>query len=201
MEQTKKKHRKKTWKIAKGQYGYLAFGTKFSALRTLLYYGVSAAIFIMGWISTGEKLNLLTVVAVLGILPASKSLVNMIMFLRNKGCSKESYEQIQASGGSLLLLYDLAMTTYDKTYRIASLAIAGHTICGYTEDGHCDENAAQKHIEDTLKMDGHKNYTVKIFHDLAKYRARLEQLNSLGEAEKEAGRQEAVAQTLLSVSL
>lgn len=200
MTQDKKQSGKRKWSVPKGQYGYLAWGRQFSMLRTVLYFSLSAAIFIMGWISTGNKMNLLTIVAVLGVLPASKSAVNMVMYFRNRGCSAAAYEQITAKEGGLTVLYDLAMTTYDKTYKIASLSLQGHTICGYTEDPDCDENAAQKHIENSLKMDGHKEYTVKIFHDLAKYTTRMEQMNQL--EDEDGGKQySAVTDTLLSISL
>lgn len=200
MEKEKKLQKyKRKWSVPKGQYGYMAWGKKFSALRTVFYFALSAAIFAMGWISTGNKMNLLTVLAILGVLPASKSAVNMIMYLRNKGCSAQAFEQIEAQKGNLCILYDLAMTTYHETYLISSLAVKGHTVCGYTQDTGCDESAAQKHIEQVLRIDGHKDITVKIMKDLSKYTARLEQLNRL---EEEAGKQmPSIAECLLSVSL
>lgn len=186
-------------RTAKGQYGYMDSERKFVLLRTSLYFLISILIFAMGWISTGEKTNLLTIVAVLGMLPASKSAVEMIMYLKNKGCSKEVYAQIAPRQGELTMLYDLVLTTYDKTFTIASLVIKGHSICGYTETAKTEEAAAQKHIEETLKIEGYKNYTVKIFHDLDKYLTRLDQLRQLEEEETKEKMQ--VTEALLAVSL
>ena len=81
-------------KIAKGQYGYITQQKKWSTARTLILFALSLSIFIIGIISTGSKENLLTVVAVLGCLPAGRSAVNTIMFLRARGCSKEAKEKI-----------------------------------------------------------------------------------------------------------
>ena len=68
-------------KAKKGEYSYLSWRKKQEILKTTVLFGISAAIFVMGYFSTGSKNNLLTVVAVLGCLPASKSAVSMIMNL------------------------------------------------------------------------------------------------------------------------
>ena len=68
----------------KGTFLYLDTQKKYEIIRTILFYAISAAIFATGYITTGTKKNLLTMVAVLGVLPASKSLVSVIMFMRYK---------------------------------------------------------------------------------------------------------------------
>lgn len=79
----------------KGSFGYIVAKRRSTLIRTLLYFGISVALFAAGYITTGQKENLLTVVAVLGCLPASKSLVNTIMFFRAGGCSREAKETIE----------------------------------------------------------------------------------------------------------
>ena len=64
-------------------------------LKTILYFGLSGAVFAAGYFTTGTKTNLLTIVAVLGCLPASKSMVSMIMYLRAGVCSKQCYEAVR----------------------------------------------------------------------------------------------------------
>ena len=64
----------------KGTEKYLDTQKKYELIRTLLYFGISASLFIGGYLQTKSKVNLLTVVAVLGCLPASKSAVSAIMF-------------------------------------------------------------------------------------------------------------------------
>lgn len=70
----------------KGTRGYLRTQKNYEIIRTVLYFAISIALFIAGWVSTGSRENLLTIVAVLGCLPACKSLVEMFMYLRYKGC-------------------------------------------------------------------------------------------------------------------
>ncbi len=78
----------------KGKSDYLDTQKKYEIMRTSLYFLISLSLFAAGWITTGDRLNLLTVVAVLGCLPACKSTVGMIMFLKFKSISKTDVEQI-----------------------------------------------------------------------------------------------------------
>ena len=53
--------------VPKGAFGYLNNRKKYTALRTVLFFSISAALYISGIIRTGSNKNLLTIVAVLGL--------------------------------------------------------------------------------------------------------------------------------------
>ena len=165
----------------KGTKGYFETQKKYEILRTVIYFAISLSLFAAGWIQTGNRENLLTVVAVLGCLPASKSAVGMILYLRYKGCSSDAAENISSHAEGLAGMFDLVFTSYDKTYQVAHLTVCGNTICGYTEDEKFDEQAFYKHLDGILKKDNFKDTSVKIFRDLKKYTERLEQMKSLEE--------------------
>lgn len=203
----------------KGTRNYLDTQKKYELLRTLLYFAIPISLFIAGIIQTEagvsgdlhgfalfkagllnpeSRVNLLSIVAVLGLLPASKSLVSAIMFLRFHSLSREAAEQAAAASGELQTLYDCVFTSYKKNFEVGHLAVRGNTVCGYSENGKFEENDFNKHIGDILRLDGHKEVTVKIFTDLKKYTERLGQMISLeGSPEKTA----AIIDTLKSVSL
>lgn len=182
----------------KGSRDYIRTQRVYEILRTVLYFGISLSLFAAGYIATGDKLNLLTVAAVLGCLPASKSAVNMIMFLRYKGLSQETAAELALCEGNLSCLYDMVFTSYSKTFEVGHLAVKGNTVCGYSEKRDFPEREFQTHLEPILKADNHKNVTVKIFTDLEKYKERLRQLQAL---ETEQGNTEGIVQTLKSVVL
>ena len=182
----------------KGTRNYLDSQKKYEIIRTLIYFGISASLFIAGYIATKTKMNYLTIVAVLGCLPASKSLIGVIMFLRHKSCSQKVCERLDSISYELTELYDLVFTSYDKDFEIAHMVIAGNTICGYTESSKYDDKAFQPHIANVLKLDGHKNATVKIFTDLNKYIDRIVQLNT---SEADTSNSASIAETLKSVTL
>lgn len=163
----------------KGTRNYINSQKKFEILRTILYFALPLGLFTIGFITTGERTNLLTVVAVVGCLPACKSLVGMIMYLRYKSCSKDIADKIDAHIGCLHGLYDMVFTSYKVNFEVSHLIVHGNIICGFSEKKDFPEKEFQTHIENLLKLDGHKNYSVKIFTDIQKYIDRLDQLQTL----------------------
>lgn len=182
----------------KGSRDYIRTQKVYEVIRTLLYFGISLSLFAAGYITTGNRLNLLTVVAILGCLPASKSAVNMIMFLRCKGLDRQTADRIVSWEGELTCLYDMVFTSYSKTFEVGHLVVRGNTVCGYSEKKGFPEKDFQTHLEPIFKADSHRNVTVKIFTDLDKYRERLSQLQAL---EPEQGITDGIVQTLKSVVL
>ncbi len=182
----------------KGTKGYLDSQKKFEVIRTVLYFGISISLFAAGWITTKSRLNLLTVVAVLGCLPASKSAVQMIMHLRYKSLSEKACSEIEDHCDGMTVLYDMVFTSYDKNFSIGHMTIKGNTIVGYTEDQKFDEKAFQTHIDQILKKEYITGISIKVFSDLKKYTKRLQELRELDVDEIMTDN---VISTLISVSL
>ncbi|MBQ6807303.1 MAG: hypothetical protein IJO97_07740 [Lachnospiraceae bacterium] len=170
-------------KIEKGCYGYIEYQKKVTIVRTILFFALSLAIYGMGIYSTGSNKNLLTVVAVLGLLPSCKSAINMIMFLKAKGCTEAAREKIATYDNTLNGFYDMYFTSYQKNFPISHMVLKGNVICAYTENEKCDCRAGEKHLELMLQQEGCKNMTVKIFDQLGKYIDRLGQLEELNTEE------------------
>ena len=126
-------------KIQKGAFGYLGYKKKMSAIMTISMFALSLAIFIMGYITTKTNANYLTVVAVLGCLPASKSAVAMIMYLKAKACSTEDKEAIETVIGTLDGYYDLYFTGYQKNFPINHLVVTKNSIIAYSNDSKITE--------------------------------------------------------------
>jgi len=191
-------------RVHKGEFGYIQFERKWTIIRTCLYFAICIAVFVIGVVTTGSRKNLLTIVAVLGCLPACKSAVNSIMFFRTKGCSEALYNKIYSEisikeSSKLFDVFDLYMTSYKSNFDISHLTISGNTIIGITEIEKCNIAEAEKHIQEHLKQDGHKNFTVKIYDDNDKYISRLLQLEQLDITPLKI--QDAVLEMLLSISL
>lgn len=183
---------------AKGTENYLKIQKKYEALRTVLFFSLSAALFVAGYVQTKSRMNLLTVVAVLGCLPAGKSLVSTVMFFRFPGCLPENAARIKEHSQGLSALFDCVFTSYSKNYRVSHLAVRGNTVCGFTEDKSFAEQDFYRHIREHLKLDGHGDITVKVFDSLSAYTERLEQMKALPEDDRKT---QAVLETLKSVML
>ncbi len=190
---------KNSKKIKKGDFGYISHQRKAEIVKTLVMYGLCVAVYAVGLYTTGSNKNLLTIVAVLGCIPSSKIAVNMIMFLRAKGCSKGMYEKISACSEGLVQLYDMVFTSYERTYEISHLVYKANNLVGLTENSKCPTAAAEKHLLSMLAQDGIKDVTVKVLYNPDKYLKRLDQLREL---EGEEGRRtEEVIDLLKTISI
>ena len=182
----------------KGTREYLKTQKRYEILRTVIYFTISLSLFIAGWIHSGSRENLLTIVAVFGCLPGCKSAVDMIMYLRYKSCDSTKADEIDKHSDGLICVYDMVFTSYDKNYAIAHLTVRGNTICGFTEQSVLDEQSFYKHLDSMLKKDNFKDTTIKIFKDCKKYTDRMEQLKALPAEETLT---EGIVNTLKSISL
>lgn len=165
-------------KNIKGTYQYLKRQKQIEILKTVGFFGLSLAVFLIGYLTTKTKGNLLTVVAILGCLPASKSAVNMIMFLKATGCSVQSHEEIERHIGGLTGLYDLYFTSYDKNFAISHLVVTSNLLLAYSESAKINATDYEAHMKKLLEQEGVRDYTVKLFTDQKKYIQRLDELNA-----------------------
>lgn len=187
-----------TTAYVKNTYGYLDSQKKYEIIRTLVYFGVSLSLYAAGVAATKTNANLLTVVAVLGCLPASKSLVSMIMFLRQKSCSEQIYERVFVCSKELDCLYDLVFTTEKVTFFVSHAAYRARCLVLLGTKG-SDTQALEAHIQEYMRKAGIKGVTVKVYTDLDKYCQRLVQLEEL---EKEQDRiSDEVIQLLKEITL
>lgn len=177
----------------KCDFNYFKDQSKSELIKTLINFGVSIAILVLGMVITkirnpeitlmASKNNLLTVAAVLGLLPAGRFLVSYIMFLKAKkhSCPKELHEKItNIVSEKLIVRYDLYMTTYDNNFSLYSLTVAEDCIIGVTDDKSFKANEYNTHIKSMLAKNGLKIGTIKIFDNDDKYLSRLNQIINNG---------------------
>lgn len=188
------------WKNKKGTYGYIERQRRWEIIKTIVMFGISLSLYVAGYVATKSNKNLLTLVAVLGCLPASKSAVNMIMFFKAKGCSAEMKKAIGKKADGLCERYDLYLTSYAKNFQISHLVMKGKNMVGITEQDSFDESACQQHLKTLFSQNGFRDITVKIFSDTEKY---LERVKSLQESAMDDNREfdEKVLELMENLSL
>ncbi|MDD6492775.1 MAG: hypothetical protein PUG54_11280 [Firmicutes bacterium] len=187
-------------KAVKGTYGYIHNKRNQVLVRTIIFFAISIAIFIIGYVTTGTRKNLLTVVAVLGCLPACKSLVNLIMFFKAKGCSSQVMERIRPLEGHLIGMYDMFFTSYQKNFAISHMVVEDKIILAYTEEQNFDLAAYREHLETMLKQSGFKDMTITVSTDLNKYCEQLQKLNEKNQ-ETDPVRDDEIRVVLYDISL
>lgn len=187
-----------TTETVKGTKHYLDSQKKYEWIRTAIYFAISLSLFAAGVITTGTRNNLLTIVAVLGCLPASKSLVEAVIYSRYHSLADKDADLIEAHSEGLYYLYDLVFTSREKTYPVPHLVVRGNTIVGFMPNEKLSETDCAKHLDGCLKIDNFKDVSIKLFVDIHKYTCRLEQLKELSEDEALSRN---IGNTLKSVSL
>ena len=207
MSQSKKRNSSR-----KGEYGYLAAEKKRRILITAILFSVPLLIFFSAILYFHTRLTVWTVVAVVGCLPACKSLASLIMIFRAKPVSADVYHKIHEHAGELTMSYEMYMTFYEKSANIDAFAICGNTVAGYSSDPRIDASFMEKECQKILRGNGFKA-TVKIFTRLDPFLERLDSMNahkeSLEEGIKfrpdekypELSRNELIKHTILAICL
>ena len=130
----------------------------------------------IGFYTTGTKSNALTIIAILGMLPASKSAVNMIMFLRYHDSHLELYQNTQELVKNLPMNYDLVFTMPDKSFQVQQIACNQNTICGYHDGDEPSLKKIQQHIGSVMQNNHLSNVEIKIWNNYEQFSNRLQQM-------------------------
>ena len=179
-------------RLGKGEAGYIDQKKKKELLKVILEFGIVLALFITGYITTKTRLNLLTLVAILGCLPASKAMVGFLMLLPRKSLAKEKIDLVEKKGQHLTKLYDMVLTSYEHVMPVENIVIQGNTICGYAINEKLDFSYLEKYIRTTLKNK-----------DFPAYIERLEAMDNLAadSAAKNKKREEEIKKIILTLSM
>ncbi|MCD7807293.1 MAG: hypothetical protein LUH19_08145 [Lachnospiraceae bacterium] len=183
----------------KNTYRYIDTQRVYEILRTVLFFGVSIALFLGGYQATGSRNNLLTVVAVLGCLPASKSMVSAIMFCRFHSASEQVHQAAAPFDETQDTLYDLVFTTQKVNYSVAHCCLIGNELVLLTEDKKLDKKGLESHLNEMFKKAGLGKVNIGIFTEIRRYTDRL---NTLIKGEREEYKDAALLiETLREITL
>lgn len=187
----------------KGTPGYLSYKRRVEIIRTIIYFGIVAAIFFLGYFQTKTRLNLLTVVAVLGCLPAAKALVGVIVRFPYRSVDRKIVDDLTKKAGHLTACYELVMTSTEKIMAVDCIVVSGSTIFGYTHYEKTDPEETQKHIKNILSENGFTGFTVRILKEYKAFLARAEGLDHIAAVEKAdtSAQDRKICSILLNVSL
>ena len=170
-------------KITKGMPGYIKDQKKKRILITILLFGISIAVFLTGYLTTHTRNNLLTIVAILGCLPAARSAVGMIMLLPYRSFEEEKVREVETAAAGILSAYDMVLTSSEKVMPVDVLLISRHLICGYVSRTKVPPVEVEAYLARILKENRYDKVTVKIFTD---YDSFLKRAESFGETKQKS---------------
>ena len=150
-------------KVTKGKAGYLAEKKKRIGLQALAEFAVVALILIIGYAITKTRLNIFTVVAIVGCLPAARVLVEFIAVFPYRSIEGKVQREIDAKGALLTRAYDMVITDGEHIMPVSAVAISNHKVFGYAPNPKTDPEMAAAYIKQILKNTGLEPSTVKVF--------------------------------------
>lgn len=151
-------------KLQKGEYGYLKKRQHTQILKVLIMALIIIGILVTGIIIYKTKNNILTVLAILVVLPAAKMLVNCIMLCRYKATGQEEYEKISAYEDRNKICYDMVLCAKDKIFNVKIMTVSKKDVLIYTEDKLNNKEEIEKYIASFVRVNGHSIH-VKIIND------------------------------------
>ncbi|MBR2528952.1 MAG: hypothetical protein IKE58_10850 [Blautia sp.] len=167
--------KKKTGQGNKGEYGYFKKERKKRLGITFILFAVPLFIFFSSWIYFHSRNTVWTVVALVGCLPACKSLVGLIMIWPRRSLDEARVMQWKAHQGRLTMAFEMYMTFYEKSAYLDAFAVCGNQVVAYSSDPSIDTGYMVSHMEQILKENGY-HHKVMI---LTKENAFIDRLDSL----------------------
>lgn len=171
-----KKDKKK--RPQKGEFGYIASQKKMRAVITAVLFAIPIAAFLIAWAYTGKRGNIITVVAIVGILPAARSATSLIMMLRQKNASQHTFDVTEGLCEPVGVVrgYELTVTAYEGEIPLEAVVVCGNTVACYARESKAKIDFMEKHIMKMLNSNMFSGVKVKIFTDFPHYEERVRQI-------------------------
>ncbi len=190
-------------KCEKGTPGYLREKLKIEILRTVVYFAIVIAVFLLGYSQTHSKKNLLTVVAVVGCLPACKALVGVITRIPYQTVDPALPDEIGGKASHLTVIYDLEVTSTEKIMPIDCMVISHQKVYGYTTGKKVDLQETAAYLRKMLRQNDFPEVSVKMYDQYKQFLSIVEGLENIAAVEKADMKEEEgqIAHVIMNLSL
>jgi len=170
-------------KREKGQYGYRDFHKRIQIMKVAFGAAMIAAQLLARNLTDNESAkNILTVMAVLSVLPAANVASPLLASWRYKTISKALYDQVAASEEKGIVLYDLIITTKEQIIPGDVVFVHPHGVYIYCPEQRVDGKKAEKALNDIFS--GHRlDRNVKILKNEKSFLDRIESIKPMCECE------------------
>lgn len=174
-------------KREKGQYGYRDYHRKvqlakviFGAAMILIQAGAR------GFTDNQAAKNILTVMAVLSVLPTANVASPLLASWKYRTLKREFYERVRPFETKGTILYDLILTSKEQIMAMDVIMVHPTGVFALCRDKKTDEKKAEKYLNNTWKAHG-LDPDVKVMKDEKAFFKKLENLRPAGEPEDDNG--------------
>lgn len=154
--------------MEKGTYGYLNQRKKMLMILTLICFAIVFIILFAGILICKTKNNILTVFAILTVLPSAKVMVSWLMLIRYNTPNQDYYKKVCEQVKQLPILSDCVVTCKDKTVFVPYAVISDTTIYCYTSNAQFDEDYFEKNTMEFIKKCG-DSVSVKLYKEFESF--------------------------------
>lgn len=170
-------------RVRKGHYGYFSYRKKIEFIKaTIILIGI-VILLAIGYSVTHDRKNLMTVFAVVSVLPFANVLVIAISLLPFHSRPKEEEEEMRALMGDGVYSTELALTRKTgATILLDYIYVHKNGVICYSSDSKLNEREAEKYIKEML-VGNELPSDVKITKDLRKFKMRVKDLEPVLRAE------------------
>ena len=168
-------------KATKGQFGYFRYERMRRLLITIITVLFPAAVFVAGIIVYGTERNLLTVIALVLVIPFAMAFVSLVMVYTHSSISEEEYKEIEEHAGTLTMAYELYVTHETASTMVDAFAICGNTIVGLVTEKKGDPKFTADYIKKVLRSNGIGS-NVALMTDRKHFLERLDSMNEHSES-------------------
>ena len=150
-------------KFNRGEYGYIRDRKKRLLITTGILLAALLAAFFLGLILFNTRLNLLTLLAALLVIPMANFLVSYIALMKSITPSSQEKDDVDAAAGDWPVLYELTIPDEKRIFFAPYAICEDHEVLMYFPKKEKLEQA-QSFIKDKLKRQG-LNAKVKLCAD------------------------------------
>lgn len=142
-------------RVQKGTNGYIDNKKLLQSLYVLFILAVAIGLFVIGYVSTGSSQNLLTVVAVLAVLPGAKALIHLFLFVPHRTFDTQRFQTLAELAGEGVHVYsDLVFTSPQHVMHLDFLCIYGQECIGYVEKESRTTKYIAEYFTESMKKQG-----------------------------------------------
>ena len=165
------------FRVRKGSYGYLSRRKRQLWIHIGIVLAGIVILLALGIWTTGTRKNLLTIVAVVSVLPLANEAVVLIAVWKYHSRPKEEYDRVRSLVGNGLLNTELIVTSRtEKAMEIAYAYIHEKGVFCFCPDKNLDRRKAEEYLKGFLENND-LQYDVFVFRDLKRFLERLEELS------------------------
>ena len=165
--------------INKGTYGYVDAYKSNQLKKVLMWVGFIAVILIVGIIAFKTRKNYVTILAVLLVLPAAKTLVAYIIMVPFKTDKEEYYQEIKnIVTDKMTLLSDMVVSKYEGLMMYSLMVVYQGNIYAFARPQKIKENQLKGYMTTFVRQCGFEQ-DAEVYESFEDFKRRITELSKM----------------------